>query len=40
MYRKVEMNGWRDLGKVEIDVEGFYLVEGTIILEGEIIGKP
>ena len=23
MYRKVEMYGWRDLEKVEIDVEGF-----------------
>ena len=28
MYRKVEMYGWRDLEKVEIDVEGFRLVEG------------
>ena len=24
MCRKVEMNGWRFLRKVEIDVEGFY----------------
>ena len=28
MYRKVEMYGWRDLEKVEIEVEEFRLVEG------------
>ena len=34
IHRKVEMNKWRNLGKVKVEVEGFELVQGTKNLGG------